>query len=1168
MPPPVTVDPEDISLEFRERDQWLMWDCAADTPRRPHWCGDFGVSWTDPDDWHSFEEAYERMQDKDSWGIGYVFAYGNEDYPRGLYSAIDLDGCVEERGRPKEWLPPLKPFNGETYMEYSPSGEGIHIPLIGFDIPDWWQNVHRSEDEHEGVEVYDTKFFTFTGDKIETAADDVGDIHPDDIEEWLARVYENITGDDPREVNHGEQSSSDPREPDKSREELKEIQTTDEYDDVLDAVDQLEPRDVPLSSRKVEDENSNYESWTPGYRTSKSGKSLKRWKKDGTFFDMSKSTAGGGGGYPGFGVLSLFAAEKGIIRRPWNDLSGEDFKDAVAAARDAGAPIPEYIGTDGDLPDDAKSEVADELDAEKVWNIWADARVNGELEADSVVPELALWHVAREHRSYDLDDLPADCDELPPKAHNRALYWVNNEWPERAGLTLGDDERATARPYRSRDAAVWTWEDVRYVYDGGDGKPDKQGGRFAAVRLLRSKYHFLTPRDTEELHIYEEDLGVYEPTAKLDVNRELDRNLGEFYSQHEFKEIIGRLKAGTYVDRDALDAGTEAGTYLCCQNGVVDIDSRENLAHDPSYLFVTHIPVRYDPDAECPKIQQFLDDITERPEDKQTLLEMLGNCLLPNYNYESFLVLFGEGSNGKSTWYNIVRHFLGKQDNVTSMTLQTLAENRFASSNLLGKMANIGEDLPETKIGDLGPIKDLTGGGAVSVEPKGTQRFEMENRAKLMFAANRPPVLGEHSKAVKRRLLPVRLPYEFVSDPDPDDPMEKQAVKEGFVEERTTDDELAGLLTLALDGLDRLRETSEFSLPESHDERLEYYEQYSDPIKEFAINALENVDEARIRKDVVYNAYTAFCRTNDYETSVPSVFWRELRRTMFNVSVVRPSPDEDGVRHEYVDSAAFTELATQYIPDEVDAPIIDDEGRVKRAATDHDGPETPLSALEPGDLVTVTAEVKQLYAPDVAKAWYHAEGWLADAHGHAKIIVRADENYGLSENDVYRFDRVNVTRDDGIATIEVVPNVSAVTEIDLGDGTTDPDGHDWVVAGGADGGDAGDGAVADGGADTEPPSTEDTTPPPDTVDHPDADVDAPSIAEDTGGGPDDDINDLQSDAERLTYLVATRGSIPKAKLLALAGSQHDMPPQRAQSALDRALQYGDLTEGPDGNITH
>lgn len=211
-------DPEDAPAELRERDQWLMWDASNDAPRRPHWRGNFSVSWSNPDDWHSFDEAREAALKRDSWGIGYVLANGKTDklnYPRGIYGGLDIDGCLIEEGRPKEWLPSLEPFiDRGAYMEYSPStyddsekDGGIKIPIVGFEPPSWWSNVEFEDREHEGVEAYDAKFFTVTGRSLT----DDGSLVVEDgewVDEWLAQAHKSITGDDPRNPT-GEGGSSD-----------------------------------------------------------------------------------------------------------------------------------------------------------------------------------------------------------------------------------------------------------------------------------------------------------------------------------------------------------------------------------------------------------------------------------------------------------------------------------------------------------------------------------------------------------------------------------------------------------------------------------------------------------------------------------------------------------------------------------------------------------------------------------------------------------------------------------------------------------------------------------------------------------------------------------------------------------------------------------------------
>ena len=103
------IDLDAIPDELQDRDQWLMWDSSNDTPRRPHWKGDFMISWSEPDQWHSYEEAVEAARTTESWGIGYVTATNNPDYARGLYSVIDIDGGADAEDHPKDWVPSLQP---------------------------------------------------------------------------------------------------------------------------------------------------------------------------------------------------------------------------------------------------------------------------------------------------------------------------------------------------------------------------------------------------------------------------------------------------------------------------------------------------------------------------------------------------------------------------------------------------------------------------------------------------------------------------------------------------------------------------------------------------------------------------------------------------------------------------------------------------------------------------------------------------------------------------------------------------------------------------------------------------------------------------------------------------------------------------------------------------
>jgi len=326
---------ENIPEELRERDQWLMWDASSDTPRRPHWRGNFGISWSDPDDWHSFEEAVEAAAERDSWGIGYVNAADNDDHVRGMIGSIDIDGVAEEpHGSPKDWLPSLQPFfDRDAYEEWSPSAEGLRIPIIGMETPEWWSDQHFSDEEHEGVEVLTNKFSTYTGDELRGCGAEVAE-YGEWVDEWLREVYKSITGEDPVDERQAEIADSVTEGGDDAPDE--EWFTEGVAEDALDHIDPDSTysvwRDVGMALTNVFGSRgeSMFESWSKGGS---------KWDSDAK--EQAKRIENDAGDYQyDAGTIIHYAKEGGwdASAAAREQLSGRPDGGATAAAGGAGGP--------------------------------------------------------------------------------------------------------------------------------------------------------------------------------------------------------------------------------------------------------------------------------------------------------------------------------------------------------------------------------------------------------------------------------------------------------------------------------------------------------------------------------------------------------------------------------------------------------------------------------------------------------------------------------------------------------------------------------------------------------------------------------------------------------------------------------------------------------------
>lgn len=216
---------------------------------------------------------------------------------------------------------------------------------------------------------------------------------------------------------------------------------------------------------------------------------------------------------------------------------------------------------------------------------------------------------------------------------------------------------------------------------------------------------------------------------------------------------------------------------LNCKNGVLDVRTGEFQTHAPTLGFQNVLPYDYTEGLASEFFLDWLATITkERVELIDSLLDVMAYCLWPSFDDHLFVYLVGEGSNGKSTFINVLRAVLGEA-NVSAVNIQQLTRNRFAPANLEGKLANLSEESSGTDLDSdqLNLLKNLSAGGEMQIERKGEQGYSFRNKAKLIFSANKIPRFHENSEAIKRRLVVIPFDYMIV---DKDANVERKLVDE------------------------------------------------------------------------------------------------------------------------------------------------------------------------------------------------------------------------------------------------------------------------------------------------------------------------------------------------------------------------------------------------------
>lgn len=586
------------------------------------------------------------------------------------------------------------------------------------------------------------------------------------------------------------------------------------------------------------------------------------------------------------------------------------------------------------------------------------------------------------------------------------------------------------------------WDLVRDLFADSD-TPDKKARRVAASALqMRYEYIYL---DTEEdLLKYYEDDGVFERGGERHVKQVLVRELEHHFSTHDRNEILAMIQDDCAVDVEDLNAAEDDRRLLCLANGVLNLDSLlsqtgpaglddvELLDHSPEFKFTRSVPVEFDPSAVATSTEEFLAEIVETDGQKQTLEEMMGAALHPEYLKSKFLFLFGEGSNGKGIYFELISKLLGDR-NVEGRGLHELANERFAKADLHGKLANIGGDIDDRKLKNVGELKRLTSGtDVVTAERKYGQPFKFVNSATLFFAANEPPAIEDQKRSMARRLVPIRMPYQFVENPSDENPYEKPARDEDeLLSEMTTDEELAGLLNLALRGMKRLHDQGDVSLERGPMERLEHYQRFSDPIYRFATECMVKESGETVQKEDVYEIYKEFSSVEGHAVRHNSVFWREFKR-VFHVEETRPRDADGNKGPRQLVGTGFSEVALErYAPQKLAAKYVpvtddddDDDDGAMPASTRFDPVPLADAAEDATGFPTVECEVVEVNQPENENA--PALSATVKDDSSAMRVISWDDPCALSEGDGVVIENAEATTYDGSTQLVLK---SGVTEV-------------------------------------------------------------------------------------------------------------------------------------------
>lgn len=311
---------------------------------------------------------------------------------------------------------------------------------------------------------------------------------------------------------------------------------------------------------------------------------------------------------------------------------------------------------------------------------------------------------------------------------------------------------------------------------------------------------------------------------------------------------------------------------LNVQNGVVSLKTGVCKGHNRDYLLAKLAGTVYDENATCPTWEQFIRDITQNDQELALYLQrMVGYCLTASVQEQCVFFLWGSGSNGKSTFVEVVSSIMGEYAMACQPeTVMMRDRNTSARADIArlrsARLVTTFEPNDGARL-DEGMVKQLTGGDKITARFLYGKDFEFRPEFKILMATNYKPVIKGTDQGIWRRVRLVPFNLQL--------PEEKK-------DKRLSDKlrrEYPGILNWAIAGaVGWYRE----GMPhcKAVDDAVQEYRSEMDRIQQFVDDCLTASAGASLRASSLYQCYRGWCQEQGerYPVGTPKFFGEMKKR--------------------------------------------------------------------------------------------------------------------------------------------------------------------------------------------------------------------------------------------------------------------------------------------------
>lgn len=309
-------------------------------------------------------------------------------------------------------------------------------------------------------------------------------------------------------------------------------------------------------------------------------------------------------------------------------------------------------------------------------------------------------------------------------------------------------------------------------------------------------------------------------------------------------------------------------------NGTLDLETEVLHPHDPADMLTLTFGAAYDPDAMCPRFEQFMRDILPSEPIRDYVQRALGYTLLGRPTQRAMFLLHGPSGTGKSVLTSLMTKVFGGYGATAPATTFRLKKNETSVDvhRLKGKRFVATSEMPEGALLDEELVKRITGGDCMTSRSLYEDYQEWKAQCVIWIATNFLPRVTGDDNAIWRRAKSIPMRTEFGSDSNP----EILGYADVLIEERD------GILNWLLAGLRDYQLQGGLAQPQEITDDINSYRIDVDTAASFLRDKIDDgvlvaQPGAQIRSSILNTLYVSYCNENRVQPMGVRRFAKRLR---------------------------------------------------------------------------------------------------------------------------------------------------------------------------------------------------------------------------------------------------------------------------------------------------